>query len=86
MEIKKEEGIGLQEINKKIYDIKMNIPVDELCQDLPTAIRDFLLYSRNLQFDTKPNYIRWIHLFKRQESRYIKGKFGQRKRKVMEIK
>ena len=48
---------------KKIYDIKLSYTAEELCKDLPKEIKEFLAYSRNLEFEQDPNYKYCYSLF-----------------------
>ena len=52
-----------EEKNKQILNIKKNIPIKELCKDIPQEYQTLLSYSRKLKFEQKPNYDYLIHLF-----------------------
>ena len=41
---------------RKILEQKMNINIQNICKDLPLEFVDFLKYSRDLQFEIKPDY------------------------------
>ena len=41
---------------KKILEQKMNINMQNVCKNLPTEFDDFLKYTRDLQFEAKPDY------------------------------
>ena len=41
---------------KKIYEIKKNTPVDELCAGFPKQFCEYVRYTRNLGFEQEPNY------------------------------
>jgi len=42
---------------EKIYEIKLETPVDVLCRNLPKEFEEFLLYTRQLGFAEEPNYV-----------------------------
>ena len=42
--------------NQKILELKESIPLEELCKDCPHEFIDYINYSRNLQFEEKPDY------------------------------
>jgi len=42
--------------NERIKEKKMNIPIEDLCRDLPKEFATYLKYVRNLGFDERPNY------------------------------
>jgi serine/threonine protein kinase len=53
--------MGLKYRNKiekrfKIFEKKLNVTIDELCQNIPNEFRIFFQYIKNLQFEEKPNY------------------------------
>lgn len=59
---------GLQTSNKnekskQICKIKNNIPIEELCVDIPEEFKILISYSRKLKFDSKPNYNYLQNLF-----------------------
>ena len=35
---------------------KLATPIDQLCKGFPDELSKFLIYSRNLRFDEKPDY------------------------------
>ena len=41
---------------KEIKEKKINIPLDELCSELPEEFKEFIIYARNLKFSEKPDY------------------------------
>jgi serine/threonine protein kinase len=45
-----------EEKYRKIMELKMNIPVDRLCQDMPQAFQKYLTYVRRLTFTQTPDY------------------------------
>ena len=47
----------------KILEKKKNISEDELCQNLPFQIKDFLIYVKELKYEEEPNYDYLINLF-----------------------
>ncbi|EKE42906.1 casein kinase 1, putative [Entamoeba nuttalli P19] len=47
----------------KIYSKKVEIPVSQLCENLPSEFGSFLSYCRNLKFDEEPKYDFWRHIF-----------------------
>lgn len=58
----------------RIFEKKLQTPVEELCRGLPRVFSDFLLYCRELKFDQEPNYdylrsLFW-DLFERRGFRY----------------
>ena len=40
----------------KIFDLKMNTRIEDLCSDLPIEMQHFLQYTRDLHFEQKPDY------------------------------
>jgi hypothetical protein len=42
--------------NERIKEKKMDIPISELCHDLPKEFATYLEYVRNLDFEGLPNY------------------------------
>ena len=54
------------EINKyyKIYMMKKNLPVQQLCKGLPIQIHNFLKYVKGLTFEEQPDYNYLRSLFK----------------------
>ncbi|KAG8982733.1 serine/threonine protein kinase, partial [Tulasnella sp. 427] len=44
--------------------IKETTPISVLCQWLPPAFGDFLMYSQCLDYDAKPDYKRWRDTFR----------------------
>jgi serine/threonine protein kinase len=41
---------------KKIYEVKKNTPIDELCAGFPKEFNEYIKYTRNLNFEQEPNY------------------------------
>ena len=61
---------GLRAENKQlkylnIKKLKEEIPIADLCKDIPPVICDFLKYSRSLQFTERPDYQLWIDAFQK---------------------
>lgn len=54
-----------EEKSKEICQIKSNINLEELCQNIPEEYRLLISYSRKLKFDTEPNYGYLISLFQK---------------------
>ena len=54
-----------EEKSKKICQIKSNINLEELCENIPEEYRLLISYSRKLKFDTEPNYDYLISLFQK---------------------
>ena len=53
--------IGIKAKNKdekmaKILSLKMNIPISDLCSNLPEGFSQFLQYAKDLHFEQKPDY------------------------------
>ncbi|KAI9202725.1 casein kinase I epsilon/delta kin-20B [Polychytrium aggregatum] len=48
---------------RKVGNIKNEVLIADLCQDLPDAFSQFLEYARNLGFDEEPDYGRLMRLF-----------------------
>ena len=46
----------LFEYSVKIYDVKKNASIENLCKNLPKELVIFTEYVRNLKFDEEPNY------------------------------
>ncbi|OMJ69003.1 hypothetical protein SteCoe_33392 [Stentor coeruleus] len=44
------------EMNKKIIDKKIQISVDDLCENLPNEFATLLNYARGLKFEDRPDY------------------------------
>lgn len=42
---------------------KLSTPLEVLCKDIPQEFRDFLVYSRNLEFEDEPDYNHLKNLF-----------------------
>ena len=58
-------GLPWKNHTAKLYDIKIESEVPDICNGLPEVFAEFLNYARNLGFYTKPKYSKWIHKFKR---------------------
>ena len=41
---------------KKILEVKMNTTSEELCKGFPNEFNEYIKYTRNLQFEAKPDY------------------------------
>ncbi|KAK2964366.1 putative Casein kinase I [Blattamonas nauphoetae] len=48
----------------RIGDLKMSIPIEELCKGLPQEFATYLTYCRSLRFDEKPDYSYLRRLFR----------------------
>ena len=48
---------------KKILEKKMEISSKELCKELPSEFEEFLEYTKNLEYNEKPNYEKLRKLF-----------------------
>ena len=57
------EAISKAEIANKLFYIKTLIPVNILCKDLPKEMTEFMIYTKSLKFDEKPNYSYMRNLF-----------------------
>jgi serine/threonine protein kinase len=60
------QGLLIKSKNEKYAKIlqkKKNISEDELCENLPYQIRDFLIYVKELKYEEEPNYDYLINLF-----------------------
>ena len=51
------------EILQKVYEIKISISAEQLCEGLPNEIKEFFLYSKHLNFEQEPNYKYCYSLF-----------------------
>lgn len=49
---------------KRICEVKDTFPLAELCQGFPNEFLGFLTYSRELQFEERPNYDQWVNAFR----------------------
>ncbi|EKE41110.1 hypothetical protein ENUP19_0296G0012 [Entamoeba nuttalli] len=47
----------------KICKKKMEIPLEELCENLPVEFASFLSYARSLRFEEEPKYQFWREVF-----------------------
>lgn len=45
-----------QKANERIFQMKRDLPVEELCRDLPEEFAIYINYCRKLQFEARPNY------------------------------
>ena len=61
------QGIKINKNNKKKYeilgDIKNNLKISELCENLPKCIVKYITYCYKLNFEEKPDYKYLISLF-----------------------
>merc|ERR1719181_1167380 len=55
---------GKQEKYDKIMESKMAIPIETLCEGMPSEFATYMTYCRNLRFDEKPDYAYMRRLFK----------------------
>lgn len=60
---------GKKEKYEKIMDKKLAIPLDKLCQNVPNEIKELFSYSRDLEFEDKPDYNMLKNLFKNAMNR-----------------
>lgn len=49
-------AITAKQRKERVLEMKMSIPVEELCGGLPIEFISFLVHCRNLKFEEKPNY------------------------------
>ena len=42
---------------------KIEVPLEDLCDDFPAAFYDYLLYCRELKYEEVPNYRYLTNLF-----------------------
>ena len=54
---------NIEEVSKKIIDMKLNIDTKIVCEGMPSEIGEFLKYTRSLDFEEKPNYSYLLNLF-----------------------
>ena len=47
---------NLRDIAYKLFDIKALFPINDLCKDLPYEMTEYMIYTKSLKFDEKPNY------------------------------
>lgn len=47
----------------KIYTVKLNTSLNDLCYGIPDEFASYIAYCRNLKFDETPHYDFWIRLF-----------------------
>ncbi|KAK2951276.1 putative Casein kinase I [Blattamonas nauphoetae] len=61
------QGLKIENKGQKfraICDMKMSIPIDTLCKDCPAEFGLYLKYTRDLHFDSKPDYFYLRRLFR----------------------
>lgn len=63
MRIEKDAAASSTTIFEHAKAAKMNLDVAELCKDLPTAYKHYLLHARALKFDQRPDYAFMRSLF-----------------------
>jgi len=51
------QGANKREKHDKIYEKKVETPIDELCKTLPIEVARFMYYCRNLKFEEDPDYV-----------------------------
>ena len=39
-----------------IRDVKVSTPVEQLCENMPSQFKEFLLFARGLEFSNRPDY------------------------------
>ena len=47
---------NLRDVAYKLFDIKALFPINDLCKDLPYEMTEYMIYTKSLKFDEKPNY------------------------------
>lgn len=47
-----------EEKYQKIFEVKSGMSIKKICKGLPDEFKDFLMYSRSLEFEEVPNYSR----------------------------
>ena len=52
-----------EERYKKIRDVKSSFKIEELCRDFPHEFAEYIIYTRNLNFEENPDYKRLRLLF-----------------------
>ena len=64
--ISNKEELTNDEYNNKIYEIKNNISLDELCLDIKEwlNVKELLIYCRGLSFNEKPDYNKILNLLR----------------------
>lgn len=65
------KGITQKEKQDRIMEKKMSFPVESLCKGFPSEFTTFVNYSKNLQFESKPDYNYLKKLFKNALHRYF---------------
>lgn len=58
------------EVNQQLLEIKRTISASELCAGLPDEFAHFFRYIRSLDFEERPDYIRWRRAFGRAFKRH----------------
>ena len=60
---------------EKIAEYKHSVPIEVLCKGLPPEFNNYMYYSRNLQFEDKPDYSQLKKLFRDcfYKAKYDKG-------------
>jgi casein kinase 1 len=53
-----------EEKYKRIYQVKLNTPVEELCKGFPEEFISYINYCKGLQFEDQPDYVYIRRLFK----------------------
>lgn len=48
----------------RVAELKETMPMDELCEGLPSEFAEFLTYARGLAFEETPDYARWQEAFR----------------------
>lgn len=84
MQFKRTQSVSIKDLNRKVHCMKRDVNIDLLCKNLPNTLKDFLNYSRNLTFETKPNYVRWMRLFQKQQQNYRKSQVRNVIKKIHE--
>ena len=50
------KGAARDKKSKMIRDVKVSTPVEQLCEDMPSQFKEFLLFARGLEFSHRPDY------------------------------
>lgn len=72
MQFKRTPNVSIKDLNRSVHCMKRDVNIEQLCKNLPKIFKHFLNYSRNLAFNIKPNYVRWMRLFQKQQQRFRK--------------
>lgn len=53
------------EKNQMIRDLKINTPIEKICEGIPQEFADFLSSVRSLSFEEKPDYAKYRKMFRK---------------------